>query len=240
MLRVKEFAAQIYEDLNKSMFFLFLILISSGCISKNKINENLKKELDGILVKDQIFREYIDNKTSELRKQGISKLTGYSKNYLDKNIYSVMTKTDSLNLVKVEKIIKEYGYPGKSMVGEPTNTTVYLVIQHSPKIARYFPLIEKAGNDKELPFTDVAMMLDRKLVEEKKPQIYGTQLEGKTITNKQTGRTHQLIYVLPIENAADVNKRRKKAGFKTTVEENAKRFGVEYKQYSYEEIEKMK
>lgn len=70
--------------MNKSMFFLFLILISSGCISKNKINENLKKELDGILVKDQIFREYIDNKTSELRKQEISKLTGYLKNYLDK------------------------------------------------------------------------------------------------------------------------------------------------------------
>lgn len=83
------------------------------------------------------------------------------------------------------------------------------------------------------------MMLDRKLTEERKPQIYGTQLEGKSITDKQTGKKRQVIYVLPIEKAKEVNTRRKKAGFETTVEENARRFRIEYKQYTYEEIEKM-
>ncbi len=83
------------------------------------------------------------------------------------------------------------------------------------------------------------MMLDRKLIEEKKPQIYGTQIEGKFIINKQTGKKEQVIYVLPIKNADKVNNRRKKAGFETTVEENAKRFGIEYKNYTYEEIERI-
>lgn len=100
-------------------------------------------------------------------------------------------------------------------------------------------MIEEAGKNKEIPFTDVAMMLDRKLTEERKPQIYGTQLEGKSITDKQTGKKRQVIYVLPIENAKEVNTRREKAGFETTVEENARRFGIEYKQYTYEEIDKM-
>lgn len=226
--------------MNKSTLIILLSLISFGCISQNKIDAELKNELDGILVQDQIFREYIDNQTTELRKQEISKITKYTREYLNDNIWLLITRADSVNLIKVEKIIEKYGYPGKSKVGEPANTTVFLVIQHSPKIAKYFPLIEKAGRKGELPLTDVAMMLDRKLTEEKMPQVYGTQLEGKMVINKETGKKEQIIFVLPIENPKDVNKRRKKMGFNTTVEQNAKRFGVEYKQYTYEEIEKMK
>ena len=150
-----------------------------------------------------------------------------------------MAKTDSINLLKVEKIIERYGYPGKSMVGTPTNTAAFLVIQHSPKIPKYFPIIEQAGKNKEIPFTDVAMMQDRLLTEARKPQIYGTQLQGKSIVDKHTGKTRQIIYVLPIENAREVNKRRKQAGFQTTVEENARRFGIEYRLYTYEEIDKL-
>ncbi|MFW0718432.1 DUF6624 domain-containing protein [Pedobacter sp. N23S346] len=225
--------------MSKFILLILLGLIGFGCKSQTKINEDLKKELDSILVQDQIFREYTDNQTTDLRKQEISKIVGYPKNYLDNNIWSLITKTDSVNLLKVEKIVLKYGYPGRSMVGEPTNTAVFLVIQHSPKISKYYPLIEEAGKNIEIPFTDVAMMLDRKLIEERKPQIYGTQLEGKSITDEQTGIKRQVIYVLPIEKAKEVNTRRKKAGFETTVEENARRFRIEYKQYTYEEIEKM-
>jgi hypothetical protein len=192
----------------KSILPILLGLISFGCKSQNAINVNLKKELDSILIQDQVFREYIDNHTTESRKKETSKMVGYPQAYLDQNIWSLMTKTDSLNLLKDEAIIKKYGYPGKSMVGQPTNTAVFLVIQHSPKTAKYYPLIEEAGKNKEIQFTDVAMMLDRKLTEEKKPQIYGTRIEGKSITNKHTGKKEQVIYVLPIENARDVNSRR--------------------------------
>ncbi|WP_304067852.1 DUF6624 domain-containing protein [Pedobacter glucosidilyticus] len=226
--------------MNKTIFTIIISLISFGCKLQNTINQDLKNELDSILIRDQIFREYIDVQTNELRKQEIAKRTGYSKEFLDHHILAIITATDSLNLVKVEKIISKYGYPGKSLVGQPTNTAAFLVIQHSPNIKKYYSLIEKAGKNKEIPFTDVAMMLDRKLIEEKKPQIYGTQLEGKFIINKQTGKKEQVIYVLPIKNAEKVNNRRKKAGFETTVEENAKRFGIEYKNYTYQEIERMK
>ncbi|MFW0717573.1 DUF6624 domain-containing protein [Pedobacter sp. N23S346] len=226
--------------MSKFILLILLCLIGFGCKSQTKINKDLKKQLDSILVQDQVFREYTDNQTTDLRKQEIARIVGCKRDYLDKNIWTLITKTDSINLIKVENIVQRYGYPGKTMVGEPTNTAVFLVIQHSPKIAKYYPLIEEAGKNKEIHLTDVAMMLDRKLTEERKPQIYGTQLEGKFITDKQTGEKRQIIYVLPIENAKAVNNRRRKVGFETTVEENARRFGIEYKQYTYEEIKKMK
>ncbi len=131
--------------MNKTLFTLIICLILFGCKLHNTINQDLKSELDSILIKDQIFREYIDVQTNELRKQEIAKLMGYSKDYLDHHIWTIITETDSLNLVKVEKIISKYGYPGKSLVGQPTNTAAFLVIQHSPKIKQYYPLVEKAG-----------------------------------------------------------------------------------------------
>jgi hypothetical protein len=227
------------DKMNKSMLLILLILMTFGCVSQNKINLKLKAELDSILVQDQQLREYWDNQTPDTRREEISKLTGYSREYLDKNLGLLMEKIDSTNLIKVENIIKQYGYPGKSIVGEPTNTAAFLVIQHSPKISKYFPLIEKAGKDGELAFIHVAKMLDRKLIEEGKEQIYGTQLEGKLITNEATGKKEQFIYVLPIKNPEFVNERRKKAGFETTVEQNASRLGIEYKIYTYKELQKI-
>ena len=47
------------------------------------------------------------------------------------------------------------------------------------------------------------------------------------------------MYVQPIKNPKKVNKRRKKAGFETTVEENALKFNVIYKPYTFEELNKI-
>ncbi len=223
----------------KKLSLILIGLVLFGCQPQITVNKGLKKQLDSILFQDQILREYTTNHISPLRKQEILKLVGYSQSYLDKNIWSIISKTDSLNLRKVESIIQEYGYPGKSLVGEPTNNAAFLVIQHSPKIAHYFPMIEEAGKKNEIAFSQVAMMLDRKLTQEGKPQIYGTQIEGRTIVNKETGKTRQVMYVLPIKDPARVNSRRKKAGFNLTVEENARRFGIEYRPYTYEEIAEM-
>lgn len=87
--------------MNKLILLILLGLIGFGCKSQTKINEDLKKQLDSILVQDQIFREYIDNQTTDIRKQEISKIVGYPKDYLDNNIWSLITKTDSINLLKV-------------------------------------------------------------------------------------------------------------------------------------------
>jgi len=38
---------------------------------------------------------------------------------------------DAANLIKAEKIIARYGYPGKTLVGPNHQSTLFLVIQHN-------------------------------------------------------------------------------------------------------------
>ena len=56
------------------------------------------------------------------------------------------------------------------------------------------------------------------------------------VNNPKTGKKEPFEYVLPIKDAKNVNKRRKKAGFDSTVEENAQRLGVVYKVYTQDQI----
>lgn len=227
--------------MKKNILLILGILITLNCSSQTKTNENLRRELKQIVFTDQIYREFIDNNTTPQRREEIAKLTNTTTENLYQNVFKIIEETDKENLEKVEKIVAKYGYPGKSLVGEPENTAVFYVIQHNPnKIAEYYPIIEKAGKNGELPFTYVAMMLDRKLTGELKPQVYGTQLGMKMVNNPKTGKQETFVYVLPIEDAKNVNKRRKEAGFDTTVEENTKKFGAEYKEYTYEELNKIK
>lgn len=222
------------------LLFLFVMGTASFASAQIQINMELKKQLDSILQLDQGIREFGDTETSEKRKDTIAALFNSSKEVLKKSQWKIMNQIDSINLKKVEAIIEKYGYPGKTLVGEPANTAVFYVIQHNPYIIpKYLPLIERAGKSRELPFKYTAMMLDRKLSNEGKEQIYGTQVYGMQIINPQTGKKDFFQYVIPIKDAKNVNKRRKKAGFDTTVEENTKRFGFVYKTYTLEDIKKI-
>jgi hypothetical protein len=219
---------------------LLLIFVFGYCQAQNGIDENLKKELDGILKSDQILREYIDSETTDSRKLQILNETGYSTDDLaNGKVYMILNKRDSINLLRIEEIIAKYGYPGKTLVGEPTNEAAWYVIQHTKRIANYFPMIQEAGASNEIPFTKVAMMQDRMLMQEGKEQLYGTQVAGEDILNTTTGKKEFWYYVWPIQNAESVNELRKEAGFVTTVEENAKSMGVVYKKYTLEEIKKI-
>ena len=218
-------------------YTLNLLLFVFGCSqAQGTINKNLKKELDEIYKSDQILREYIDSGTSESRKNEILKETGFSQNDFLNNTWGIIRKQDSINIIKVEKIIASYGYPGQELVGEPTNEAAWYIIQHSNKIAFYFPLIKEAAERKEIPFTLFAMMQDRLLTSQGKEQIYGTQGGGVTIKNKETGKEEPFRFISPINDPMHVNDRRKKAGFSTTVEENSKRMGIVYKAYTLEDI----
>lgn len=224
----------------KKNLLIVVLFCFSVSYSQVKINENLKRELDSIMKSDQILREYVNFDTSENRKKEIMKELGRENdlNFIN-GIWLEMQKQDSLNLIKIESIIKQYGYPGKSLVGEPTNIAAWYVIQHSSKIGDFLPMIEKEAKKGEIPFTNFATMEDRYLTQQGKEQIYGTQGQMKQITNKQTGKKEFFTYVSPIKDPAKVNERRKKAGFETTVEENAKNMGMEYKIYTLKEIEEI-
>jgi len=207
--------------------------------SQNSINLELKNELDEIYKSDQILREYSNSSISESRKAEILKSINYTKEELEKNLWAIVNKNDSINLVKVEEIIEKFGYPGKTLVGEPTNKAAWYVIQHSKKIPIYFEIIKQSGEKNEIPMTLVATMEDRMLMYEGKEQIYGTQGAGRLILNEK-GEELFFNFIWPIKDIKKVNDLRKKVGFKDSVEENAKALDIEYSIFTMEDYKKLK
>jgi hypothetical protein len=215
---------------------LTFIFMSVAATAQPPVNMPLKRELDSILIADQIFREYLSTQLDSTRIDSISKAFNIPKTNITGGLMYLMNKTDSTNMIRIETILRQYGYPGKTMVGEKTNEAVFYVIQHSKKIDQYLPVIEKAAREGELPFYLFAMMKDRSLMYNNQPQIWGSQAKGMSVTNSTTGKAEWKFFIWPIEDPLNVNKRRKQAGFEQTVEANAKRMGIEYKVVTIEDV----
>ena len=203
----------------------FLIASVITTASYAQINSTLKLELDSIYTVDQLYREIL---AKPLKKDSLSKAQGYNSGEVQNRIFTKLRVVDASNMKKIEAIISQHGYPGKSLVGEPTNEAAWYVIQHSQRIEHYFPLIEEAGKKNELPFTLVAKMQDRLLVQQGREQLYGTQGQCDVPKGTATASQKPDCYIWPIADPAHVNERRKQAGFTDTVEAYAKSMGVEY------------
>lgn len=197
---------------------------------------DLKKELDEIYALDQGVREIYFAETKE-DKDAIANTLGLPIQEDALGYMKLWNVVDSLNIIKIEKIIEKHGYPGKSLVGAPTNETAWYVIQHSDKIEQYLPLIKEASTKEDIPKHLVAMMEDRYLMQQNKPQVYGTQ--GSTYF---MNTPKQMSFIWPIEDAANVNERRENVGFSTTVEEYAKRLygdDFQYKVYTIDDLKRL-
>ena len=184
-----------------------------------------------MLVLDQRYRGYLSQiANNQALSDSLMKALNINDN-LSSVLWTYQNRIDSLNLIRVEQIIQLYGYPGNSLVGKPTNEAVFYIVQHSPKIKTYFPLVKQAAQARQLPFHLAAMMEDRLLSEQLKPQLYGTQVAYYPL---RSNSTKQEWFVWPIRDPVKVNQRRSKAGFTQSVEDNANRLGVKYRPLTME------
>ncbi len=182
--------------------------------AKPKLNLSLKQRLDSIAVLDQKYRLLMQAQSLEERKK-LGEGMGLSEAEYSGDLSQMQRVLDSVNMVFVEKYFLQNGYPGKSIVGEESSLVAWNVLQHNPdKIPLYLPLVKKAAEAGEIPKTAAAMMEDRYLMTEGKPQIYGTQ--GMTYDDARGS------FIWPIENPETVNQRRKEVGFEETIEDYAK------------------
>ena len=154
---------------------LFFLLFSSSIFGQPKINSVLKQKLDSIFNEDQKWRELFATGLVQTKSDSLAESFKIEKKELFSYVLKMTSLSDSLNIIEIEKVIKEYGYPGKTLVGTETNNAAFFVIQHSKKIDKYLPIIKKAAIKKEISFQLYAMMLDRSLMYKGKEQIYGTQ-----------------------------------------------------------------
>lgn len=112
-------------------------------------------------------------------------------------------REDHRNQEWVISIIEKCGMPTLKEVNQNQMMAIWRGIQHTNKKYRkkYFPLIEEAVNRGDLPKEQYALMKDRILVDEGKPQLYGTQYKG----NGQ---------MFKLDSPDQVNERRKEMGMK--------------------------
>jgi len=118
-------------------------------------------------------------------------------------IFNYMTYlADGLHNYKIKELIHAYGYPSEKMVGKEGMHKFWLLIQHQDQ-----DLSLQKQCLKKCAFSplDAAYLEDRILLGEGKKQIYGTQFTRKS------GRNSRLV-LRPIEDAKNLNKRRKKVG----------------------------
>jgi hypothetical protein len=204
--------------------------------AKAQINLPLKHELDSIYALDQKYRRLTAIKLDSTKTDSLSKVYHVDKTDLHDHLWELQEIADSLGLIRIEAIIKQYGYPGKTLVGESTNEAAFFVLQHSDKIDQYLAVVKQAADKKELPFRLYAMMKDRSLMYNKQPQIWGSQAKGLSVHNPETGKYAWKFFIWPMNDPQDVNKRRKEAGFEETIEEYAKRMGINYKAYTMDDV----
>jgi hypothetical protein len=87
---------------------------------------------------------------------------------------------DNGNRLWLSEKIKQYGWPGKSLVGEQAAHAAWLLVQHAdadPDFQEQCLEQMKAAAPGEVVSIDIAYLTDRVLVARGRPQVYGTQCE---------------------------------------------------------------
>jgi len=197
----------------------------SNLILKNKNEEEAHFDKDMIVVLDQI---YFDDQSTRNKIRSTEEKYGRESREMD-ILWQDILKRDSINLIKVSKILDEKGWPDKNLIGERGTSTLFLVIQHADQNTqeKYLPIIKKAMENKNLPKSQYAMFYDRLLLRRGERQIYGTQLA--------MSKESKLPYVLPLESPENVDKRRAEMGL-NTMQENLNRWNITWDVEEYIKI----
>jgi hypothetical protein len=113
---------------------------------------------------------------------------------------------DKSNMQRLASIIKSYGWPGNRFAGIDNASNAFLVLQHADLASqhRYLPLLRRAVAKGEANAQDLAMLEDRVLVRDGKPQLYGTQLLPHV--------PDQPVRPFPVQDEAYLDKRRSDLG----------------------------
>jgi len=125
------------------------------------------------------------------------------------------------NQEELERLVAEKGWPVIGEVGTEAAMAAYLVAMHTNDGSqkKYLPMIRERCVENELPWLRYALIYDRCLFNEKKPQKYGTH----TIFNEQTGKEE----LYPLEDESKVDEWRAEIGLEPLAEYLA-RFNISF------------
>jgi Family of unknown function (DUF6624) len=171
--------------------------------SKEKAEANFDKPLMAVL--DSIYQE---DQNLRLQSGDVEKEYGRESPEIEA-IWKTIAEKDSINLIKIQKILDERGWLGTDIIGEQGNSTLFLVIQHSelPIQEKYLPMMREAVSKGNASPSSLALLEDRVALRQGKKQIYGSQI----VRDQETGE-----YCLsPLIDPDNVDKRRAEVGLGT-------------------------
>lgn len=172
----------------------------------NKVSENLKKsEARLAKVASSLERVHEDDQYYRQQLGGIQEKYGHDSQEIRAH-WELIQKQDSINLIKVKKILDEHGWLGWNLVGPRANSALFLVIQHADieTQEKYLPLLGEAVKKGDAAPADLALLEDRVALRQGKKQIYGSRI-GR---DQETG----IYYVSPLQDPDNVDKRRAEVG----------------------------
>jgi hypothetical protein len=168
--------------------------------NKDRAEANYDKPLvallDSIHNEDQGLRQQIDEVEAKY---------GVDSNEMQE-LWRNMARTDSMNLIVVERILNERGWLGADVVGPTGSSTLFLVIQHADLATqeKYLPMMREAVTNGKANGSHLALLEDRVLMRNGKRQLYGSQIGRHTETGEH--------YVSPLEDPDHVDERRASVG----------------------------
>lgn len=160
------------------VLLFFIVIALSSCNQYNRI-------LEEVYDNDQAAREWT---------KGMSSLTAD-----EIEAYATeMERVDSLNQAIVFEILDKDGWP--SNLSNKANQAIWIVIDHSNLAfqRKYLYLVKEKAEECILEKADYAILNDRVLMGEGKPQIYGTQIKmNATIVDEEIAMQ---FFLWPVEN----------------------------------------
>jgi hypothetical protein len=151
---------------------------------------------------DQIYQQNLQNQ--RIREEVANK---YGEGSIEMARHKeLMALLQQSQLLQVKTILDQYGWVGKSRVGERGMTVLFEAIQHADLVTQehYLPSLRVALKEGNARAGELSLLEDKVAMAKGKRQIYGT-LFGRDTESGQ-------FYVMPLEDPDHVDERRAKIG----------------------------
>jgi hypothetical protein len=183
-----------HETILHIMVLCFTLLLAGNISaqttnSQSAANPTLRQELLQRVEQNQAIRD-------ELTRNGVE--------HLNPSVLARMKAIDAANSERMRAMVRQYGWPGPELVGQDGTEAAFLLVQHADLAFQkeMLPFVKKSYKSGKLSGQRYALLLDRVLVGEGRPQVYGTQAKLKG----------QDFVPDPIADEANVDKRREEVG----------------------------
>ena len=181
------------------VFFFCMYALAANAQANDAADwSGVRGELESMFKTDQAMRKESNAMLADARAKGIE---------VDKMAHTLLWKRigeqGRVNQLRVAQIIDQYGWPGISQVGAAAAMTVFLVVQHAELDyqLKYVDRMRDAALAGEAAKQQLALLEDRLLIRQGKPQRYGSQVE-----------TRDGVGLKPTEDGANLDARRAAMG----------------------------